>query len=250
MNMDISNQILNGMKEYINDENVLLTLVYGSQSWNNINKKDTDIDMMFIVKNTDNAFKNQLIQKFIQLNLSLQYKLDTEVPYDNKLVIDMKAIISAVEGQAFKTNNIFIIPPIIKDELFLKSKDIQLRLILSALTTNPILLSGDVKLFVLIKHLAFVAILNIITNFFHFYSFTVHDLLEKLLTNGINSGEEYLGYKNNPIQIESYRVFVTEQLHVLILNEVASFKNGIYHLDSYALECYHTEKITELRMFQ
>ncbi|SPT76263.1 Uncharacterised protein [Bacillus cereus] len=39
MKIDLSIKVLNGMKQYIDSENMLLALVYGSQSWNHFNKK-------------------------------------------------------------------------------------------------------------------------------------------------------------------------------------------------------------------
>ncbi|PES14867.1 aminotransferase, partial [Bacillus anthracis] len=230
MEMDLSTKILNNMKQYIDNENMLLTLVYGSQSWNYFNKKNSDIDMMFIVKNEQSKMKQQLITDFIKLNKSLNYALDTEVPYENKLVISLDDILKALEGLAFQKNNTLSIQPILKTKQFLSSDTIKYRLILSAFTTNPLLISGEIDLFVNITQLAFLVILNVVITHYKCDYFTIQDLVEKILTNGIHSGEEYLGYKSHPIQIESYRVFLTEQLNLLTINKIATFKNGTYYI--------------------
>ncbi|WP_180255207.1 aminotransferase [Bacillus toyonensis] len=247
MKIDVSTMLLNGLKQYIDSENMLLTLVYGSQSWNHFHKKNSDIDMMFIVKKEHPKMKQQLIADFMKLNRSLHYELDTEVPYENKLVISLKDILNALEGRAFQQNNTLCIQPILKTETFLSSHTIKYRLILSAFTTNPFLLSGEVEWFVSITQLAFLVILNVIITHYKRNHFTIQDLLEKILTNGIHSGEDYLGYKNNPIQIESYRVFLTAQLNLLAIKEIARFKHGIYYINSEKIQDYYYTKMENFK---
>ncbi|WP_242266517.1 MULTISPECIES: aminotransferase [unclassified Bacillus cereus group] len=247
MKIDLSTNILNGMKQYIDSENMLLALVYGSQSWNHFNKKNSDIDMMFIVKKEQPKMKQQLIADFMKLNRSLNYELDTEVPYENKLVISLNDIVKALEGLAFQKNNTLCIQPILKTETFLNSNTIKYRLILSAFTTNPLLLSGEVELFVSITQLAFLVVLKVIITHYKCECFTIQDLLEKILTNGIHSGEDYLGYKSNPIQIESYRVFLTEQLNLLAIKEIARFKHGIYYIHSEKFQNYYCTKLSNFK---
>ncbi|MGR6001827.1 aminotransferase [Bacillus cereus] len=247
MKMDLSKQILNNMRQYIDSENMLLTLVYGSQSWNYFNKKNSDIDMMFIVKNKQPEMQQQLIADFMKLNISLNYELDTEVPYENKLVISLDDVLKALEGIAFQQSNTLTIQPIQKTEKFLNSTTIKYRLILSAFTTNPLLLSGEVELFVTITQLAFLVILNVIIIHYKRDYFTIQDLLEKILTNGIYSGEDYLGYKSNPIQIESYRVFLTEQLNLLTIKKIAVFKSGTYYINFEDFKSYYYTKLSNLK---
>ncbi|MHA2890614.1 aminotransferase [Bacillus cereus] len=245
--MDLSMKILNIMNKYIDSENMLLTLVYGSQSWNYFNKKNSDIDMMFIVKNEQSKMQKQLITDFMKLNISLNYELDTEVPYENKLVISLDDVLKALEGTAFQQNNALTIQPILKTEEFLNSTTIKYRLILSAFTTNPLLLSGEVELFVTITQLAFLVILNVIIIHYKRDYFTIQGLLERILTNGIHSGEDYLGYKSNPIQIESYRVFLTEQLNLLTIKKIALFKYGTYYVNFDDFKSYYYTKLSNFK---
>ncbi len=66
-----------------------------------------------------------------------------------------------------------MIQPILKTETFLNSNTIKCRLILSACTTNPVLLSDEIELFVKIKSLAFLVVLNVLTTYYKCHYFTI-----------------------------------------------------------------------------
>ncbi|MFC7747512.1 hypothetical protein ACFQU8_09760 [Lentibacillus kimchii] len=156
--------------------------------------------------------------------------LDTEVPYENKLIVTTSEVASALKGRQFWDNKSVSIPSIEHTEEFLNSVNVKYRLILSAFTTVPYLIEGDIKLIKSIEELAFLRLIKLFEAITDKHAFLIEELVNFLVTDGDVSGKDYLGYKSNDINIEAYRAFINGQL--TNLHESVELTSGHFKIES------------------
>lgn len=174
--------------------------IYGSYATGTNNEK-SDVDLFISSSNIDQS-KFELIKEFIiDYHQKNKLSLDDEVPYENKLFVDYKDILDAVELKGFVLEKGLIsVPEVQKNKEFLSSRPIRLRLIFNALTTPHIFFGKDERTYHKNRRKAETNLRFLSTHLSTGH--TTSDPLNILL-NGPNGaeGEMFLGYKRYPIVI-------------------------------------------------
>lgn len=173
--------------------------IYGSYAIGTNNEK-SDVDL-FIASSVVDKTKFELINKFVvNYHQKNNLLLDEEVPYENKLFVEYKDVIEAVNLKGFILKNGSVtVPKIEKTKEFLTSKPVRLRLIFNALTTPHIFFGKNRRKYLINRQIAEKKLCFLSNNLLNQQPYINNTPLEILL-NGPNGteGEMYLGYKKCP----------------------------------------------------
>lgn len=210
-----SKKLLSEIENFLSDyfkERKYFACVYGSYA-NGKRNKDSDIDLLIATeKYTGKDFIS--IKKFIvDLHKKNKLKIDNEVPFENKLIINYKDFNDAVNLKAFYLKNgIFIIPKVIKNKIFLESRNIKLRLALNSITSPHLFFGNDRIKYLELRNIGEKNIFKLASNLSKTDNLSKSDLVKILLNRDGKSGEMYLGYKDYPLVIKHLESFVSKYL--------------------------------------
>jgi hypothetical protein len=157
--------------------------------------------------------------------------IDDEVPHENKLLYSYNDLEEAVQGKGFRAaNGRIVVPPVIKEVDFLRSRDISLRLLLNALTSNNILLYGDPHLHQQKRDQASKNFVQMMYSIDGVNSFTLEQFLDSIQGRNDATGELYLGYKDTP-EIKAYLLRRFGEVFESLTQEgVLEKRDGHFHL--------------------
>lgn len=181
-------------------------IVYGSHG-SKSSKEDSDVDVLLVMEKYDGAVFESLKEFIIQLHKKYGLAFDEEVPYENKLVSTFADVEAAINLEPFKKPGTLAlsVPPVEKTSEFLASRPIRLRLILNALTSPHMFLTGDKERYSEFKNRAEHAIIKLGTALSAKSTPTQEDIFN-VLTRSPNgqSGEWWLGYKAEKPIVSDY----------------------------------------------
>jgi L-2,4-diaminobutyrate decarboxylase len=175
-----------------------ISIVYGSSIYKNRLFK-SDIDLMTIASDSfctsDN--KQNLKDKVVELHKKYSLPLDEEIPFERKLLVPLSFALRSLNGIGFELRqHKVLIQDIVKTHLFLSSDVMLARLIVNALSTKNILLSGAFDLYHHLKTQAIRLVVWVILK--QVASVCGPDeLCDLLYKQGARAGEEFLGYKKS-----------------------------------------------------
>ncbi len=234
-----SQYLINQIKDYLSGyfgNRQYFACIYGSYV-NGMKNKDSDIDVLVAIeKYTDDDLK-RFKQLIIQLHKENGLKLDNEVPFENKLIIDYADFKKAVNLGAFpRVNDKFTIPKVVKTKKFLTSYQVKLRLAFNSITSPHIFFGNDVKMYGKLKTEAENNLVRLAIDRQSAPSQKKVDLLQVLLFGkNLESGEMYLGYKEYPKVTEHLNKVISRGLKNLgkkdvpgVQKEVGEPKNKIF----------------------
>lgn len=215
-------------KEFAEKE--FYALIYGSHAYG-IESSTSDLDLICIVDTYDQRNMDNVINHVIDIHKTFNLNLDNEVPLRNKVLSSYNDISESLKGKGFEiTKDNIYIPKIIKSKEFLDSKEISYRLLLNALTSKHIFITGNSEDYSKhrISSLNFITKLILLTN--KKERVNISSFVDNLIYNNQgNEGELYLGYKNHSI-IKKYLESTFEK-HFLFLE-----KSGIATKTNYDYE--------------
>jgi predicted nucleotidyltransferase len=183
----------------------LFVCVYGSYATNS-HTPESDIDIFVAVKDRSMVDFEDLHNFVLSLHSKYNLRLDFEVPFRNKLLVSYDDINNANELRAFvQKGSSYLIPSIQKNPEFLASDEIRWRLILNALTSPHLCLSGNHDHYRLFKKDAEEAIFKLAQHLVSTQEPSLEDLLDVLLFKDDGAeGEMFLGYKRERPPVIEY----------------------------------------------
>lgn len=178
-------------------------IFYGSNIYDS---NSSDLDVCILVNNISEKEKKDIILQTIRYHEENGLKLDEEVPYENKLIYTIFEVKKILSSNPFKKNGKYFISDIKKDNEFLSSKEMKVRLLLNILTTDHLVIGKNINQIKEFEELAWKIILESIIGFNNLKELTVENILYLMYRNQYSGAEEeyYLGYKKNNINKEIY----------------------------------------------
>ena len=175
-------------------------IIYGSNIYN---LNSSDLDLCLVLNYKILKIEKEIIEFTIKFHEENNLKLDEEVPYENKLLCTFDEIEDAIMNSPFYIDGKASIKDIVKTKEFLSSKEMKKRLLINILTTDHITIGKSTKKY---EDEAIKLMIKVIKEFYHIQKIDAESLIEYFYTNPKtkNSGEMYLGYKNNRLQKHEY----------------------------------------------
>lgn len=204
----------------INDEfkdREVIVVLYGSCVEGNIS---SDFDVCTFFHNYSKEDAKKVSEITIDFHKDHNMKLDNEVPFKSKTIysfFDIERLFLKPPFPVFR--NKFYIPPIEKNEEFLSSDDVKLRLLLFVLTSNSIVIGGNEKIFNSYKERAWQTLIRVIYSYLGNTYLTVNGFVNSICINPLGSekGKEFLGYREEK-----------EIQHKYLLNKVDEYFQKFY----------------------
>ncbi len=214
-----SKKLLSELENFLSDyfkKRKYFVCVYGSFANGNRNKY-SDVDVLVATNKYTNEDLSTIKKFILDLHKEKGLKIDNEVPFENKLIINYKDFDNAVNLKSFRLKNgKFSVPEIVKTKKFLGSNNIKLRLALNAITSPHFFLGNDKKTYWKYRYVGekniFALALYLSKNLSKITNPTKDNLTKILLGNDGRTGEMYLGYKNYPLVIEHLKSFISKFL--------------------------------------
>lgn len=186
--------------------------IYGSYA-NGKRNRNSDIDLLVATKKYTKKDLLDIKEFIINLHRRNKLKIDNEVPFENKLMINYQDFNDAVNLKAFNfKNGVFIIPKVIKSKKFLESRQIKLRLSLNAITSPHFFFGNDKSKYLKFKNLGENNVFNLSNKLSKSNKPNKNDLIKILLNRDGRSGEMYLGYKDYPLVRKYLGSFISKYL--------------------------------------
>ena len=200
------NEICKEVGQFFKQEfksDLLVSLIYGSWAFG-LNRESSDVDIVGICRKHNQKQFKETFDFVKELHNSYGLKLDYEVPYESKLLVDEPFLHRSLFGGGFERNNgQIIIQPIIKTNQFLSSEKMSMRLLLNALTTKNIYCAGNYKYYRDVRHMAFENCVGIFCSAWKLEKFTLNDFVDNLISWKGKKNQFYLGFEDNPL-VRSY----------------------------------------------
>jgi|SRR3989344_6988377 len=193
-------------------------VIYGSYP-DGVAKTTSDLDIFVANKEYNQALFHDLRKVVIEVHRKFNIPLDEEVSFRNKLLVTFNELEKAAQLNGMDmADNRFIVPDLIKTELYLESEQIKLRLLFNAISTpHYVLWENDYYSLVkskVIENLFWLAIDLLGTK-----KSTLDEIVAILFEDkNYRQGERYLGYKPYPK--------VIQKIKENILNEAIRLNDG------------------------
>lgn len=190
----LSNDYVSRIKNEFKDREVTVVL-YGSASEGNLTS-DFDVCTFFHNYSTEDAKKiEEITLKFHKDN---NMKIDNEVPFESKAIysyFDIERLLLKPPFPVFR--NKFYIPPIEKNEKFLSSDDVKLRLLLFVLTANSVVIGGNESTFNSYRERAWETLIRVVYSYIGNNFQSVEEFVNNICSNalGKEKGKDFLGYR-------------------------------------------------------
>lgn len=169
----------------------------------------SDIDLLISAEDTTQYDISELTDRVINVHKKHSREIDTEVPFENKLLYSFDEVEEAVRLKQFRSSiGRLVIPEVVKEPEYLNSQNVKLRLALNALTTPHKVIAENKATYEEFKLKAEIGILNLaesIAGSGEIEDFTDEQIFAAL-TLGPNGeqGEDYLGYKTEYPEVKEY----------------------------------------------
>ncbi len=194
------------------------TIIYGSFATDN-NTQKSDLDLFFIDDTTDSDENfESLLCLVLDIHSRHGLKIDNEVPYKNKLIVNSLDLRKSLRSEGFNiSNDDLYIPEIEKSHTFLNSYKVRLRLIFNAFTTPHIILNClDESLSEMRSSFEIKLVLILLALHSSQEKITFSSLLHKALYSEAGASEDmYLGYKINETVINNLKMIISSTLKKL-----------------------------------
>ena len=190
------------LTDYLSDYSVILSSVFKKDDITEIiygsalegNKSKHDVDVCIIVPHYEQSQVKLISEAVVDLHSKYGFRLDFDVPYENKTLYSFLDVKRALSGQTFYYGNKkFEISPIVMTPDFLGSPKMKDRLLLNVLTTNNQLLVGDAELFNRLVGLSWGTIIRVVFSNIDNIAISKHEFINYLGGDNI-SGKKYKGY--------------------------------------------------------
>ena len=198
----MKDNVLNNIKKEITlfyektfKDDLLFVIIYGSWAFG-LNEEKSDVDIVGVCK----KFKEGQLENTIDFikNLHKKYDLgfDEEIPYKNKVAVDMDFLKKASNGDGFiKEKQGIFIQPIVKSKEFLGSDKMAMRLLFNALTTKNIFCGGNMEYYVKAKKNALKNTVRIFYSAWKVNSLSLDEFVANLIEREGKTGQFYIGFE-------------------------------------------------------
>ena len=208
------NKICSDYCKMINEkfsEQIKTIIIYGSNIYN---ESSSDLDVCLIVRDNDDKFQQAVIDETLNFHLKNNLKVDEDIPHTNKLIYTIEEVEETLNNPPFFEDGKVVIRDIIKDKLFLCSKEMKQRLLMNILTTDHLCVGDSMELY---EIRAFKIMLDVIMTYFNIDNNSEKEILECMYRNKYTGaeGEMYLGYKKNYQEKEKYLI---KKIHDSLIN--------------------------------
>ncbi len=214
---DIINSYYNGVVNLVGD---IIMILYGSTAYG---VKTSDLDVCFVCDNNLSTENFEKLKNYThEFHKEKCLRIDEEIPYDNKMIYTHEFITDTFNNSPFPYNNgKYVIPDIIKSKEFLCSLQMKKRLLLNILTVKNKVIGSAAEKEIIEDYTnkAWDIILKTVISYSEKSILTFDEIYQLLYSNPFNgnSGEMYLGYKDNlKEKLEFIRTKLTKQLTKLI----------------------------------
>ena len=181
-------------------------IIYGSYAYG-VNTSDSDLDFVAVKSNFDQKKIRTTLDFVFDLYRRHDLAFDDEVPHEKKLLANYQTLDDAIGGGGFeKMDGRIYVPPVVKTKGFLHSNEMAMRLLLNAITSKNIFVSGDKSYYSKKRKQAIENMVRIMFSIDDVDSFTVQEFVQSLIGTPERHGEIYLGYKDKP----AVRRYLTE----------------------------------------
>lgn len=180
-------------------------VMYGSYP-DGVAKSTSDIDLFVAIDEHDQKLFNDLQKLVVKTHVKFKIPLDEEVSFRNKLLVTFAELEKAARLNGMDMiGDKFIVPDLIKNESYLESEQIKLRLLFNALSTPHYVFRENDYYFSLkdrvIENLFWLAV-----DLLDVEECTIDQIIGILFeSRNLRKGENYLGYKFYPKVIEKIR---------------------------------------------
>lgn len=187
------------------------SVIYGSYAYG-IATPSSDVDLMIVADHVDDERMKRCIDFTIELHRQYKLQQDTEIRYEHKVLIPADFIERSLSGAGFRNQNgDFYIPEIVKTREYLDSEALRHRFLLALMAHKHAFVSGDEKYYRDLCNTARVNLVSVVSaarNESIDSPETIHKLLNE---NGNESGELYLGFKDNQAH-QSYLAALSQEI--------------------------------------
>ena len=201
-------QITEELKRFFDSEfcKNYFTIIYGSYAYG-AHTSNSDLDFVAVSRDFDPNSLRRTLDFAFDLYRRHNLAFDDEVPHEKKILTDYKTLEDAIVGEGFERRDGRIhVPPVVKTKEFLSSKEIAMRLLLNAMTSKNIFVSGDDSYYSQKRKQAFEHIVAFMFSIGGVGSLTIPEFVQSLMGTPERHGEMYLGYKDKPV----VREYLTE----------------------------------------
>ncbi len=206
---------------------LLFVIIYGSWAFG-VNKKNSDVDMVGVCSRHTPGQLERTISFVKDIHLKYGLALDEEVPYHRKILVTEKFAGDAINGKGFVKRGKIIIPPVVKTKHFLSSDKMAMRLFLNAITTQNVFCSGDYGYYQLLRETALRNCVRIFYSSWEADALSISDFVGNLINWQNRSGQEYIGFEDNPLIRGYLEEQFTSQFNLLEKEKFIVRKDGIY----------------------
>lgn len=142
----ISSVLLRELQEVVTgilQSKLIFSVIYGSYAVGSATE-NSDIDIVSLCEYIDETMLSEISLAIRNLHIKYGLSIDDEVPYEVKLLVNPNDVIDSLCMRGFTTSleGEVTVPPVKKTKEFLSSKNIKLRLLFNALTTQSIFIAG------------------------------------------------------------------------------------------------------------
>lgn len=217
-------------------------VIYGSYP-DGVAKDTSDLDIFIANNEYDQTLFNDLRKIVVGVHRKFNIPLDKEVSFRNKLLVTFNELEKAIRLNGMDmTDNRFIVPDLIKTELYLESEQIKLRLLFNALSKpHYVLWKNDYYSLVknkVIENLFWLAIDLLGTK-----QCKLDEIVAILFEDkNHRQGEKYLGYEPYPK--------IIQKIKENILNEAIRLNNNgaiVYNYGTKEVRVLNTGLLEELK---
>jgi len=132
--------------EFRSNQEAFYAIIYGSYSYG-MAQNSSDIDILFVTENVEAGRRKRVADFVISLHDKYGMRKDNEIPYERKVVLSMKFVQRASEGEGTFLKDEWKFPQISKDPQYLASEELLLRFVQGMLVNPHIFVDGNHKLY-------------------------------------------------------------------------------------------------------
>lgn len=205
MNRSLHNKLENicsEIAEYTKSNFKDFFVIYFGSFKRQVATEKSDLDIMCFIDDYTEKELNDFVFFFKNLCVANKLSIETQIPYENSLLINYNFLKKSIEGRGFdRKNEELIIPHRINSREFYCSDRMKYRFVFNAITTCSSLIAGNEILY---KKWQKKGIINLIGYLYIIYkrqSFNLEEIVEFSIYNKEQRRSEgsFLGYKNNQI---------------------------------------------------
>ena len=228
MTEDFISDIQREIKEFYEKEygsDLLFVIYYGSWVFG-LNSDGSDLDIAAVCKKFNAKQLEETILFVKSLHSKYGLKLDEDIPYENKVVINSDFALKAIKGKGFARDfGKVIVQPIVKTREFLSSSNIAMRLFLNAIMTKNVFCGGDFEEFNKMREIALKESVRLFFSAWNVRKISLGKFVDNLIEFDNRTGQYYLGFENYSV-VRNYLRDTYSQVFNLFVREGYLIKDG------------------------